>query len=162
MNFEYKDRIEVVGINDIVLLEICVYFFKYDSVFGFYLSFVEIVDGCLFVEGRGILFIGESDFCVLDFVGVDVVMECMGKVDMIGVVCCGLEVGVLNVFIFGLLNVVDIMLVMGVNEGKLDGYWIVFNGLCMINVLVLFLCGIDNVVGVEVGYMIIIYCYIGS
>lgn len=162
LSSECSDRIDVVRLNDIAPLETCAYLFRYDSVFGPYPGTVETGDRCLVVDGKAILFSAEADLTELDLAGVDVVMECTGKADTLGVARRGLKAGASHVLISGPSAAAEVTLVLGANEEKLDGHRIVSNGSCTTNALAPLLRGIDTTVGIESGHMTTIHCYTGS
>lgn len=158
--------IEVVVINDLGLVEINVYLLCYDFVYGCFLVEV-VVDGDMIFVGGGklikvIVICDLKDFFWGEF-GVEIVMECIGIFIVKEKVVVFLEVGVKWVLVFVFLVGVDKMIVFGVNDSVLilDDL-VVFNVFCIMNCLLLVVYVLNEIVGIEKGFMMIIYFYIGD
>lgn len=95
--------------------------------------------------------------------GVDIVYECIGIFIVCDKVVLYLKNGFKCVLILVSGKDVDCMVVYGVNYGDLmvDDV-IVLNVFCIINCLVLFVKVMDDNFGIKIGYMIMIYVYIGD
>jgi glyceraldehyde 3-phosphate dehydrogenase len=154
--------LEVVGINDIALPEMCAYLFEYDSVFGPWRGAVALADGALVVDGRAIPLHRAADLSALDLSGVDVVMECTGRADRREIAERGLAAGAGRVLISGPSAAADVTVVLGANEAALHDQRIVSNASCTTNALAPLVRLLDEVWGVVTGSMTTIHCYTGS
>ncbi|MES2144400.1 MAG: glyceraldehyde 3-phosphate dehydrogenase NAD-binding domain-containing protein, partial [Pseudomonadota bacterium] len=65
--------LQIVGINDIAVPEMCAYLFEYDSVFGPWRGSVCLADGALVVDGRAIPLHRTAEISSLGLGDVDVV-----------------------------------------------------------------------------------------
>jgi glyceraldehyde 3-phosphate dehydrogenase len=154
--------LEVVGINDIALPEMCAYLFEYDSVFGPWRGAVALADGALLVDGRAIPLHRSGDISGLDLRGVDVVMECTGRADSRAVAARGLQAGAGRVLVSGPSAAADVTVVLGANDGVLGGHRIVSNASCTTNALAPLVRLLDAEFAVVTGSMTTIHCYTGS
>ncbi len=155
--------LEIVGINDIADAEMCAYLFEYDSVFGRFSGSVEVAPGALIVNGRGIPLYQSPDLGGLDLSAVDVVMECTGRADSLGVARRGIVAGAGRVLISGPSGAADYTVVLGANEGGLlPDHLIISNASCTTNALAPLARLIDDQFGLVTGSMTTIHCYTGS
>ena len=154
--------VEVVGVNDLADPDTCAYLFEYDSIFGPYPGVVALNDGCLTIDGNDIPLFTTPDISALDLSGVDVVMECTGKADDRAIAERGLRAGAASVLISGPSEAADVTLVLGANEGQLAEYQIVSNASCTTNALAPLVRLIDDIWGLETGWMTTIHCYTSS
>lgn len=114
-------------------------------------GFVRVIVECDFMK----LFWKELD--------VDVVLECIGIFVSKEKVFVYFEVGVKCVLVFVLVLGVDFIVVYGINYDKLSvDYMVVLNVFCIINCLVLVVFVFNDIVGIECGYMIIVYVFMGD
>ena len=93
--------IEIVRINDIASLEMCVYLFQYDSTFGPFSHPVDMGDKTLNVMGHSIPISHQPNLTAVDLSGVDVVLECTGIARTSDVAERGLAAGARKVLISG-------------------------------------------------------------
>lgn len=154
--------VEIVGINDIAVPEMCAYLFQFDSVFGPWAGTVELADGALVVDGRAIPLHRAADLTTLDLSGVDVVMECTGRAESREVAERGLRAGARRVLISGPSAAAEVTVVLGANEGVLRDQRIVSNASCTTNALAPLVKLLDRNWGVVTGSMTTIHCYTGS
>ena len=56
-----RDDIQIVGINDLINVDYMAYMLRYDSVHGMFDGTIEVVDGCLVVDGNSIRVTAERD-----------------------------------------------------------------------------------------------------
>lgn len=114
--------------------------------------------GCGFIE---VMLIYE--FKEFDWLGVDVVLECIGKFNDGEKFKVYFDQGVKKVLILVLVKNVDCIVVYGVNYcDMLVDECMILNGFCIINCFVLFVKVLNDIIGIESGVMIIIYSYIGD
>jgi len=154
--------LEIAGINDIAAPEMCAYLFEFDSVFGPWHGAVALDDGVLLVDGRRIPLHRTPDISALDLAGVDLVMECTGRADAREVAERGLQAGAARVLISGPSSAADVTVVLGANEGRLQGQRIVSNASCTTNALAPLAKLIHERWGIVTGSMTTVHCYTGS
>ena len=156
------DDLDLVLINDIEPLENCAYLFEYDSVFGPWRGQVAVGDRALVVDGKAIPFHSVPDLRQLDLTWIDIVLECTGMTGSRALVERGLEAGAASVLISGPSDEADVTVVIGANEGQLNGQRIVSNASCTTNALAPLLRVLDEAFGLVSGQMTTVHCYTGS
>ncbi|WP_137110276.1 type I glyceraldehyde-3-phosphate dehydrogenase [Rhodobacter sp. SY28-1] len=154
--------LEIVGINDIAAPEMCAYLFEYDSVFGPWRGTVGLQDSGLVVDGRCLPLHRTPDLSTLDLQGVDLVMECTGRAEAPEVAGRGLRAGAGRVLISGPSGAAEATVVLGANDGVLDGQRIVSNASCTTNALAPLAKLIHQNWGIVTGSMTTVHCYTGS
>ena len=154
--------IDIVGINDIAAPEMCAYLFEFDSIFGVWTGPVALEDGALVLNGRRIALTREADLSVLDLSGVDVVMECTGRADRVGVAGRALSGGARRVLVSGPSAAAGVTVVLGANEAQLGTHQIVSNASCTTNALAPLARLLHETFGIVTGSMVTIHCYTGS
>ena len=154
--------LDIVGINDIAAPEMCAYLFQYDSVFGPWRGTVSLTEGALVVDGRLIPLHRTPDISALSLSGIDVVLECTGRADSLGVASLGLAAGAKRILISGPSKAADLTVVLGANEVALTDQRIVSNASCTTNALAPLVKLLHQNWGVVTGSMTTIHCYTGS
>jgi len=158
-----RPEFELVCINEIEPLATCAYLFQYDSVFGPWPGDVTCEgDATLVVDGRAIPVHAARDLSALDLSGVDVVLDCTGMAGARTVAERGLAAGAGRVLVSGPSEEADATIVIGANEGDLDGQRIVSNASCTTNALAPLARFLDDAYGIESGQMTTVHCYTGS
>ncbi len=153
---------ELVAVNDIAPLETCAYLFQYDSVFGPFQGTVETFENALVVNGKPIPFYQTEDIGTIDLSGVDVLLECTGRVNTRHSAMRGLKAGATAVLISGPSDAADVTLVLGANEAEVGAHKIISNASCTTNALAPLLKILDMNFGLESGHMTTVHCYTGS
>ena len=156
------DNIEIALINDIAPLETCAYLLKYDSTFGPLPYDVEHRENGLTVNGVDIVFSAKADLSTCNLTGVDVVLECTGKVTSREVAERGLRAGADAVLVSGPCKEVDATIVMGANEETLGNAQIISNSSCTTNAIAPLLRAIDTRLGIQSAHVTTIHCYTSS
>ena len=154
--------LEIVGINDIAAPEMCAYLFEYDSVFGPWKGGVTLEGQALVVDGRRVPLHRTADLSTLDLGGVDLVMECTGRAEAREVAERGLRAGASRVLVSGPSGAADVTVVLGANDGVLQGQRIVSNASCTTNALAPLAKLIHANWGIVTGSMTTVHCYTGS
>ena len=154
--------LEIAGINDIAAPEMCAYLFEYDSVFGPWRGLVVLEDGALVVDGRRVPLHRAGDLSTLDLRGVDLVMECTGRAEAREVAERGLRAGAGRVLVSGPSSAAEVTVVLGANDGLLNGQRIVSNASCTTNALAPLARLIHENWGIVTGSMTTVHCYTGS
>lgn len=158
---EHSD-IEVVLVNDIAPLETCAYLFKYDSTFGPLPFDVTEHASSLRINGRSIPFSSHASLASADFSGVDVVLECTGKIQSRATVEGMLEAGARAVLISGPSGFADKTIVLGANEQTLGSARIISNSSCTTNAIAPLLRALDAGLGIERAHVSTVHCYTNS
>jgi len=155
-------RLEIVGINDIAAPEMCAYLFEYDSVFGPWRGSVALEAGALVVDGRRVPLHRTPDLSTLKLTGTDLVMECTGRAEAREVAERGLRAGAGRVLVSGPSSAAEVTVVLGANDGLLNGQRIVSNASCTTNALAPLARLIHENWGIVTGSMTTVHCYTGS
>ena len=154
--------IEVALINDIAPLETCAYLLKYDSAFGPLPLSVETRGQGIVIEGSFIPFTTSGDISGEDLSGVDVVLECTGRIGTRDRAEHGVQAGARAVLISGPSEHADATVVMGANDSALMDAAIVSNSSCTTNAIAPLLRALDAGPGIIRAHVTTIHCYTGS
>ncbi len=160
-----RTDIEVVAINDLASVETNAHLLKYDSVHGRCPADISAEDGKLVINGKAIQAYGERDPASLPWgdLGVDVAMECTGIFTKRDAAAKHLEAGAKKVLISAPATDEDITVVYGVNHDKLEaGHNIVSNASCTTNCLAPVASVLQELGGIEHGFMTTIHSYTGD
>jgi glyceraldehyde 3-phosphate dehydrogenase len=160
-----RKDVEVVGINDLADLHTNAHLLKYDSVHGRFPGTIEVRDGNLVVNGHEIKCVQERDPTKLPWkeLGVQVAMECSGIFTKRADAAKHLEAGAERVLISAPGTDEDITIVYGVNNDQLKAeHRIVSNASCTTNCLSPVAYVLNNLVGIEKGFMTTIHSYTGD
>lgn len=154
--------IEVALINDIAPLETCAYLLKYDSAFGPLPLSVETRGQGIVIGGSYIPFTTSGDISGEDLSGVDVVLECTGRIGTRDRAEHGVQAGARAVLISGPSDHADATVVMGANDAALKDAAIVSNSSCTTNAIAPLLRALDAGPGIIRAHVATIHCYTGS
>ena len=157
-----NEDIEIALINDIASLETCAYLFKYDSTYGPFPHSVAIERNGLNINGIFVPFGAKPDLSAHDLAGVDVVLECTGKVNSRMTAEQGLTAGARNVLISGPSDHADRTIVLGANDEALGDERIISNSSCTTNAIAPLLRRLDDALGIETAHVTTIHCYTSS
>ncbi len=160
-----RTDIEVVAINDLASVETNAHLLKYDSVHGRCPADISAKDGKLVINGKAIQAYAERDPASLPWgdLGVDVAMECTGIFTKRDAAAKHLEAGAKKVLISAPATDEDITVVYGVNHDKLEaGHNIVSNASCTTNCLAPVASVLQELGGIEHGFMTTIHSYTGD
>ncbi len=160
-----RTDIEVVAINDLASVETNAHLLKYDSVHGRCPADISAKDGKLVINGKVIQAYAERDPASLPWgdLGVDVAMECTGIFTKRDAAAKHLEAGAKKVLISAPATDEDITVVYGVNHDKLEaGHNIVSNASCTTNCLAPVASVLQELGGIEHGFMTTIHSYTGD
>ena len=159
----YKDKLEVVVVNDLTDAATNAHLFKYDSTYGIYPGTVEAKDNALIVDGRTIHVVAERDPGNIKWkeYGVEVVIESTGLFTDATKAAAHLKGGAKKVIISAPAKNEDIMIVMGVNEEKYDPskHHIISNASCTTNCIAPVAKVLHDNFGVSRGLMSTIHAY---
>lgn len=157
-----KENVEVVAINDLTDNETLAHLLKYDSVHGRFSGTVEADKESLTVNGQRINAYAERDPKNLPWkeLNIDVVLESTGRFVDEGGAGMHLQAGAKKVVISAPAKGNIPTVVLGVNDDTLTGEeTIVSNASCTTNCLAPMAKVLDDVFGIESGYMTTIHAY---
>lgn len=159
---KYKDRVEIVGINDITDVGTLAHLFKYDSVHRQYPGEVSCEGNYLVVDGIRIPISAEKQLENLAWRGpVDIVFESTGVFRRSEQLAKHLVNGAKKVVLSApAKDEVDATIVYGVNHHTLTGNEkIISNASCTTNCLAPMVQVIDDHFGIEKGLMVTVHAY---
>jgi glyceraldehyde 3-phosphate dehydrogenase len=155
--------IEVVAINDLAPVETNAHLLAYDSVHGRAGFDVEVEDGVLMVAGHRIRVTAITCPEDLPWSDVDVALECTGLFTKREAAARHLANGSGRVLISAPGEGADKTIVFGVNDATLTAAdRVVSNASCTTNCLAPVARVLDEVFGIETGYMTTIHAYTGD
>lgn len=135
----YRDVLDVEGINDLWPAETNAHMLKYDSTYGRFPGEVEAKNGSIYVDGEKLNTFAERDPAKLPWgeLGVDIVLECTGIFRDRDNASKHLEAGAKKVIISAPGKGVDATFVLGVNEESYDpaNHHVISNASCTTNCL---------------------------
>ena len=157
-----RDDLELVAINDLGSPETNAHLFKYDSVHGRFPGEVKL-EGDMMDVGLGpFKVLAEKDPANLPWrdLGVDVVMECTGIFSDKDKAAVHLRSGAKKVLVSAPSKGADLTVVYGVNHDKLEpGHEVVSNASCTTNCLAPVAKILNDLCGIQSGFMTTIHAY---
>ena len=161
----YKDKIQVVAINDLGSIETNAHLIKYDSTHGILNHDVKTSKDGFEISNQKIKVFSEKDPSKISWgkVGADVVLECTGIFLDKSSAGNHIKGGAKKVIISAPAKEVDFTVVQGVNRKELlKNHNIISNGSCTTNCLAPVAMVLENNFGIEYGYMTTIHSYTGD
>lgn len=158
-----RNDVSVVAINDLGPIETNAHLLKYDSVHGRLNADVQIEGNIMRVGGRQIRVSAERDPAKLPWQDVDVALECTGLFTKRESAIQHLGNGSKKVLVSAPATGADKTVVYGVNHQSLTGKeLVVSNASCTTNCLSPVAKVLDDVFGIETGYMTTVHSYTGD
>lgn len=157
-----RNDIEVVAINDLTDNKTLAHLLKFDSVHGKFSGTVEYTADALIVNGKSIAALAERNPAALPWgsMNVDVVLESTGRFTDVESASQHLTAGAKKVVISAPATGEMKTIVLGVNDNTLDGTeTIVSNASCTTNCLAPMVKILDDLCGIENGFMTTIHAY---
>jgi glyceraldehyde 3-phosphate dehydrogenase len=150
-----REDINVVAINDLLDIDYIAYLFKYDSTHGRFNGTVEVKDGMLVVNGKGIRVTAQRnpEDLAWDAVNADVVIEATGLFLTKETAEKHITAGAKKVVLSAPSKDDTPMFVMGVNHAKYAGETIVSNASCTTNCLAPIAKVLNDAFGIKDGLM---------
>ncbi|MFT6954837.1 MAG: glyceraldehyde 3-phosphate dehydrogenase [Glaciecola sp.] len=150
-----REDINVVAINDLLDIDYIAYLFKYDSTHGRFNGTVEVKDGMLVVNGKGIRVTAQRnpEDLAWDAVNADVVIEATGLFLTKETAEKHIAAGAKKVVLSAPSKDDTPMFVMGVNHAKYAGETIVSNASCTTNCLAPIAKVLNDAFGIKDGLM---------
>ena len=161
----YKDKIEVVAINDLGSIETNAHLIKYDSTHGTLKNDIKTSKDGFEISNQKIKVFAEKDPGKIPWgkVGANVVLECTGIFLDKTSAQNHIKGGAKKVIISAPAKEVDFTIVQGVNSKELKKeHNIISNGSCTTNCLAPIAMVLENNFGIEYGYMTTIHSYTGD
>ncbi|HET9938195.1 MAG TPA: type I glyceraldehyde-3-phosphate dehydrogenase, partial [Gaiella sp.] len=156
-------EIEIVAVNDLGDAATMAHLLRYDSVLGPFPGDVELGDGTISAAGETMQMLSERDPAALPWgdLGVDVVLESTGFFTDREGAQKHLGAGAKKVVISAPATDPDVTLVLGVNDGDYDpaAHDIVSNASCTTNCVAPLAKVLDDLAGIESGFMTTIHAY---
>lgn len=160
-----RDDIEIVGINDLGDIEMNAYLLKRDSVHGPFPFDINVEGDTITVGGKKIRATAERNPADLPWaeLGVDVVYECTGFFADKDKASAHLDAGAKKVLISAPASGVERTIVYGVNHETLRAEdKVVSNASCTTNCLAPVAQVLNDLVGIDKGYMTTVHAYTGD
>ncbi|MDG1262035.1 MAG: type I glyceraldehyde-3-phosphate dehydrogenase [Flavobacteriales bacterium] len=157
-----KQGVDIVAVNDLTDVNTLAHLFKWDSIHGKYPGTVEVQDGQLVIDGDVIEVFAERNPSDLPWakLNIDVVIESTGVFRDRAGAGKHIEAGAKNVVISAPAKGDITTVVLGVNEEVLSkGDNIISNASCTTNCLAPMVKVLDDVFGVEKGFITTIHAY---
>ena len=155
--------IEIVALNDLGDAKTMAHLLKYDSVLGPFAGDVELGDGVIEAGGETMKMFSERDPAGLPWsdLGVEVVLESTGFFTDRAGAQKHLDAGAKKVIISAPAKEPDFTVVLGVNDDAYDPeqHHIVSNACCTTNCVAPLAKVIDDLAGIESGFMTTIHAY---
>ena len=161
-NSEYQN-IELVAVNGPAPLETHKHLLKYDSIHGRFSKTVEVGENCLIVDGKKVQVFGERDPKKLPWkdLKIDIVLECTGAFTDYKDAKQHIEAGAKKVVISAPAKGDNVKtIVYGVNDSALNkDDEVISVGSCTTNCLAPVVKVLNDVIGIEKGFMTTIHAY---
>ncbi|AWM03409.1 type I glyceraldehyde-3-phosphate dehydrogenase [Bradyrhizobium amphicarpaeae] len=160
-----RKDIEVVGINDLGPVETNAHLLRFDSVHGRFPGTVTVDGDTINLGGGKIKVTAERDPSKLPWkdLGVDIAMECTGIFTSKDKASAHLAAGAKRVLVSAPADGADATIVYGVNHETLTkDHLIISNGSCTTNCLAPVAKVLNDLVGIETGFMTTIHAYTGD
>ena len=161
----YKNKIQVVAINDLGSIETNAHLIKYDSTHGIINEEIQTSNDGFKISNQNIKVFAERDPVNIpwDKVGAEVVLECTGIfLDKLSAEK-HIQAGAKKVIISAPGKDVDFTVVQGVNSKELKKeHNIISNGSCTTNCLAPVAMILEKTFGINFGYMTTIHSYTGD
>ncbi len=162
----HPDKLEVVGLNDLVDAQINAHLLKYDSNYGRFNGSVAVSNGAIVVDGRPITIFAERDPGAIPWgqVGAQIVVESTGLFTDGEKARAHLHDGVRKVIISAPAKNEDKTLVLGVNDGEYDPakHNVISNASCTTNGLAPVVKVLLDNFGIVKGQMTTVHAYTNS
>jgi glyceraldehyde 3-phosphate dehydrogenase len=155
--------VEIVAVNDLGDAATMAHLLKYDSVLGPFAGDVVLGDGVIEAGGESMKMLSERDPAAIPWgdLGVDVVLESTGIFTKRDGAQKHLDAGAKKVVISAPATEPDFTVVLGVNDGDYDPaqHHIVSNASCTTNCVAPLAKVLDDLAGIESGFMTTIHAY---
>ena len=154
-------KLQIVAINDLGDAKILTHLTRFDSTFGRFAHPVQLSGENLHVGNQSIRLLSQPDPVLLPWqqLGIDVVLECTGRMKQRHQVEQHLTAGARRVLLAHPLDSADLTVVYGVNHHLLGSQQIVSNASCSTNCLAPLAKVLHESVGIAQGMMTTVHAY---
>ena len=154
-------KLQIVAINDLGDAKILTHLTRFDSTFGRFAHPVQLSGENLHVGNQSIRLLSQPDPVLLPWqqLGIDVVLECTGRMKQRQQVEQHLTAGARRVLLAHPLDSADLTVVYGVNHHLLGNQQIVSNASCTTNCLAPLAKVLHEAVGIAQGMMTTVHAY---
>jgi glyceraldehyde 3-phosphate dehydrogenase len=158
--------IEIVALNDLGSLQTIAGLLARDSVYGRLRHDIKVGEDEIIIDGSAVRFFNEADPRALPWreLAVDVAIEATGRFRSRESASEHLRAGASRVVVSAPCKDADATIVLGVNEGAfdLDRHQVVSNASCTTNCLAPMIKVLDDIFGVEQGFVTTVHAYTGD
>jgi glyceraldehyde 3-phosphate dehydrogenase len=163
---ERHPDLDIVAVNDLADPKMNAHLFKHDSNYGAYKGDVSATEDAIIIDGRNVKVLKERDPAKLPWkaLGVDIVIESTGFFTDATKAKAHLDAGAKYVIISAPAKNEDKTIVLGVNEKEFDPekHHIISNASCTTNGLAPVAKVLNDVFGIEKGFLTTIHSYTNS
>ncbi|GAA1641115.1 MULTISPECIES: type I glyceraldehyde-3-phosphate dehydrogenase [Brevibacterium] len=162
---ERNSEIDVVAINDLGDLEELARLLKFDTTLGRFPGTVEVSGDSIVVNGHSIRVFAEKDPAKLPWgdLDIDIVLEATGRFTKADKARAHLDAGAKKVLVSAPSKGADVTLAYGVNsEAYSPEHTIISNASCTTNALAPLAKVLDDLAGIEHGFMTTVHAYTGD
>lgn len=159
---QLQDHCQVIAVNDLVDAASLAPLLQRDSVHGAFDADVKADSTGLLVDGRHVKVPGLADPAALPWqeLGIDLVLECSGRLTADGKAAAHLTAGAGKVLISAPAQGVDLTVVRGVNDDLIEPqHRLISNASCTTNCLATLLKPLQENIGIEHGLMCTVHAY---
>ena len=162
---ERGSELEVVAINDLGAVDDLARLLKFDTTLGRFNHDVETTEDSLVIDGKAIKVFAEKDPAKLPWgeLGVDIALESTGRFTKAEKASAHITAGAKKVLVSAPSNGADVTLAYGVNnEAYKPEYTVISNASCTTNALAPLAKVLDDLAGIEQGFMTTVHAYTGD
>jgi len=154
-------QLQIVAINDLGDANTLAHLTRFDSTFGRFAHNVQLKGDNLIIGDQSIRLLNQADPALLPWqeLGIDVVLECTGRMKQRPQVEQHLIAGARRVLLAHPMDSADLTVVYGVNHHLLDDQRIVSNASCTTNCLAPLAKVLHDAVGIAQGMMTTVHAY---
>ena len=162
---ERGSELEVVAINDLGPVTDLARLLKFDTTLGRFNHTVETTDDSIVIDGKSIKVFAEKDPAKLPWgeLDVDIALESTGRFTKADKARAHLEAGAKKVLVSAPSKGADVTLAYGVNsEAYKPEHTVISNASCTTNALAPLAKVLDDLAGIEQGFMTTVHAYTGD
>ena len=162
---ERGSELEVVAINDLGAVDDLARLLKFDTTLGRFNHDVETTEDSLVIDGKAIKVFAEKDPAKLPWgeLGVDIALESTGRFTKAEKASAHITAGAKKVLVSAPSKGADVTLAYGVNnEAYKPEYTVISNASCTTNALAPLAKVLDDLAGIEQGFMTTVHAYTGD
>ena len=162
---ERGSELEVVAINDLGAVDDLARLLKFDTTLGRFNHDVETTEDSLVIDGKAIKVFAEKDPAKLPWgeLDVDIALESTGRFTKAEKASAHITAGAKKVLVSAPSKGADVTLAYGVNnEAYKPEYTVISNASCTTNALAPLAKVLDDLAGIEQGFMTTVHAYTGD